>query len=182
METWKKVGLVLSIGIVITVIVIVVFTPPNPVVTQQWAGPYYTGSSCGGCAFDATGVGQLGAVITPQYSGNVTVTFSGTITSGNTGSLELLGWMGTGSAPGQGAQLQSPNWSNSASASGPNAYQLINVTTGMASYNFNISYDLTGLPKGVPVWLDVGVKSKTGALGMVTNIQFSATEAACLIC
>ena len=119
----------------------------------------------------------LAGTITPATSGNVTITISGTIIS-PTGALAGDGISyqlseGISTAPSNGAALTGTQ------IGVPQAASLEVAATAAAdvSIPFSLSYRVTGLTVGTPVWIDLAAKSLTTASDIgLSNVSIVAIE------
>lgn len=106
------------------------------------------------------------AVITPNFSTRLLVEVSGNITAtnGQTATLQLV--QGTGAAP---ANAAAPT--GTAVGNQPTFTALTGALTG----TFSVQAIITGLTPAVANWLDIQLKSSSGAVS-ITNLSVTANE------
>lgn len=152
------------------------FSPLPAVLSVVPSNPSATTSA----SYVMQGLGVAGAnaaTITPQSTGRVLVFAEGDMTGINTATVTVQLSFGTGAAP-----------ANAAAVTGTQVGSQPTLTpiTGILTTPFTLFWLITGLSvpsvnsqgvtsAGTPVWLDIALKSSTGAAS-VSNLTITAIE------
>ena len=108
----------------------------------------------------------LAGSITPKYTGSIYFQISGVISNSGTGGTAAELYIGTGSAPANGAAYTGTQVGRATE---------ISPTTGGGQYPFSIQGIATGLTVGTAYWLDLALAAVSGTASVI-NLSVTAFE------